>query len=80
MFISFITISFIQNADQSQSNEFIRRSGNSSSATQLHHHHHSADSATKIRSVKRDVNQKLSRKDYEIKTLKQVSSNFKKRI
>ncbi|CAF4241830.1 unnamed protein product, partial [Rotaria magnacalcarata] len=59
-----------RNIDQSQSNELIRRSGNSISAT-APHDHYSSESTTKIRTVKRDMNQKLSRKDYEIKTLKQ---------
>ncbi len=58
-----------QNVDQSQTNDFIRRSG--SSTTTLHHHC-PPDAMPKVRTVKRDMNQKLSRKDYEIKTLKQV--------
>ncbi len=59
----------IKNIDQPQSNELIRRSG--SSTTTLHHHC-PPDATPKVRTIKRDINQKLSRKNYEIKTLKQV--------
>jgi hypothetical protein len=62
--------SFIsKNIDQSQSNELIRRSGGSTATL---HHHCPPDTTSKVRTVKRDMNQKLARKDYEIKTLKQV--------
>jgi len=57
-----------RNVDQLQSNELIRRSGGSTATL---HHHCPPDSATKIQTIKRDLNQKLARKDYEIKTLKQ---------
>ncbi len=60
---------FSKNIDQSQSNELIRRSGGSTATL---HHHCPPDSTSKIRTVKRDMNQKLARKDYEIKTLKNV--------
>jgi hypothetical protein len=59
----------LKNIDQSQSNELIRRSGGST--TNLHHHC-PPDSTGKVRTVKRDMHQKIVRKDYEIKTLKQV--------
>jgi hypothetical protein len=61
----------IQNVEQSQPNDLIRRSG---SLTTTLHHHCPPDPTPKVRTVKRDMNQKLSRKDYEIKTLKQVCS------
>jgi len=60
---------FSKNIDQSQSNELIRRSGGSTATL---HHHCPPDSTSKVRTVKRDMNQKLARKDYEIKTLKTV--------
>jgi hypothetical protein len=60
---------FIQNVDQPQSNDLIRRSG--SSTTTLHHHC-PPDTTPKVRTIKRDMNHKITRKDYEIKTLKQV--------
>jgi hypothetical protein len=74
-------ISLLQNPDQTQSNELIRRSG---SSTGTLHHHCPPDSTPKVRSIKRDMNQKIARKDYEIKTLKQVclifNQFFKSRI
>ncbi|CAF4664567.1 unnamed protein product, partial [Rotaria sp. Silwood2] len=57
-----------RNVDQSQSNELIRRSGGSTATL---HHHCPPDAAPKVRTIKRDMNQKITRKDYEIKTLKQ---------
>jgi len=60
---------FSKNIDQPQSNELIRRSGGSTATL---HHHCPPDSTSKVRTIKRDMNQKLARKDYEIKTLKNV--------
>ncbi|CAF0920949.1 unnamed protein product [Rotaria sordida] len=57
-----------RNTDQSQSNELIRRSGGSTATL---HHHCPPDGTSKVRTVKRDMNEKLNRKNYEIKTLKQ---------
>ncbi len=62
----------IKNIDQPQSNELIRRSGGSTTTL---HHHCPPDATPKVRTIKRDINQKLSRKNYEIKTLKQVCLN-----
>ncbi|CAF3923258.1 unnamed protein product [Rotaria magnacalcarata] len=56
------------NVDQSQSNELIRRSGGSTATL---HHHCPPDTTAKVQTIKRDLNQKVSRKNYEIKTLKQ---------
>ncbi|CAF3381915.1 unnamed protein product [Rotaria sp. Silwood1] len=58
-----------RNVDQSQSHELIRRSGGSTAT--LHPHYPSDAVTSKVRTIKRDMNQKLTRKDYEIKTLKQ---------
>ncbi|CAF1184945.1 unnamed protein product [Adineta steineri] len=57
-----------RNIDQVQPNELIRRNGGS--ATTLHHHC-PPDINGKIHTVKRDMNEKINRKNYEIKTLKQ---------
>ncbi|CAM4785573.1 unnamed protein product [Rotaria magnacalcarata] len=57
-----------RNVDQSQSNELIRRSGGSTATL---HHHCPPDTTAKVQTIKRDLNQKVSRKNYEIKTLKQ---------
>jgi len=57
-----------RNVDQNQSTDLIRRSGNS---TLTLHHHCPPDSSGKVRTVKRTMNEKLVRKDYEIKTLKE---------
>ncbi|CAF4193645.1 unnamed protein product, partial [Rotaria socialis] len=57
-----------RNIDQSQSNELIRRSGGSTATL---HHHCPPDTTSKVQTIKRDLNQKVSRKNYEIKTLKQ---------
>ncbi|CAF1098112.1 unnamed protein product [Rotaria sordida] len=59
-----------RNTDQPQTNELVRRSGTSTTGT-THQHRNSTDSTAKVRTIKRDTNQKISRKDYEIKTLKQ---------
>ncbi|CAF4384207.1 unnamed protein product, partial [Rotaria sp. Silwood2] len=56
-----------RNIDQPQSNELIRRSGTSTTLQ----NRYSTDPTTKVRTIKRDMNQKICRKDYEIKTLKQ---------
>ncbi|CAF0844729.1 unnamed protein product [Adineta steineri] len=56
-----------RNIDQVQPPELIRRSGGS---TVTLHHHCPPDTSGKFRTVKRDMNQKIARKDYEIKTLK----------
>jgi hypothetical protein len=66
--------SFSQNTDQPQSNELIRRSGGSTATL---HHHCPPDSTSKVRTVKRDMTEKIARKDYEIKTLKQVCFEIK---
>ncbi|CAF4915082.1 unnamed protein product [Rotaria sp. Silwood1] len=62
-----------RNIDQPQSNELIRRSGISTTTTTTTtpQHRYSTDPNTKVRTIKQDMNQKISRKDYEIKTLKQ---------
>ena len=62
----------LKSIDHSQSNELIRRTGSGSTTTL--HHHCPPDNTSKVRTIKRDMNQKISRKDYEIKTLKQVRS------
>jgi hypothetical protein len=63
-----------QNVDQTQSSELIRRSGGSTATL---HHHCPPDTTPKVRTIKRDMHQKLARKDYEIKTLKQVCFKIK---
>lgn len=57
--------------DSNQSNELIRRSGSSTGAL---HHHCPPDSSFRTKNLKRDLNDKLTRKDYENKTLKQELS------
>ncbi|UJR35066.1 hypothetical protein I4U23_027842 [Adineta vaga] len=57
-----------RNIDQPQSNELIRRSGGSTATL---HHHCPPDTSSKVQTVKRGLNQKIARKDYEITTLKQ---------
>lgn len=76
--MKYFLIFSMKNIDQPQSNELIRRSGASAAATTTLQHHCSSDPTAKVRTIRRDVNQKLSRKDYEIKTLKQVRSNYEK--
>ncbi|CAF0940971.1 unnamed protein product [Adineta ricciae] len=62
------SIKLRRNIDESQTTELIRRSGGSKVTL---HHHCPPDASGKIRTVKHDLNQKIARKDYEIKTLKQ---------
>ncbi|CAF0944733.1 unnamed protein product [Adineta ricciae] len=63
------TIKLSRNADLSQSNDLIRRTGGP--ASNLHHHCPPDDTTGKVQTIQQDMNQKLSRKNYEIKTLKQ---------
>ncbi|CAF0927876.1 unnamed protein product [Didymodactylos carnosus] len=59
-----------RNIDGDHSTDLIRRSGSKQSTTTLHHHC-PPDIGPKIKTVKKEMNQKIARKDYEIKTLKQ---------
>ncbi|CAF0926556.1 unnamed protein product [Didymodactylos carnosus] len=58
-----------RNIDRDHSSDLIRRGGSSHSMTTLHHHS-APDVEPKIKTVKKEMNQKIARKDYEIKTLK----------
>ena len=60
---------FMKNVDQTPSGDLIRRSGNSTGTL---HHHCPPDANGKVRTIKRTMDEKLVRKDYEIKTLKHV--------